>query len=450
MKETISIIGAGYVGLSTAALLSNAGYKVFLIDLDDKRLKTISQGRSFFYEAGIDPLIKKAVQNKTLLPTNDYSEAIPGSAVIFSCVGTPDNPDGSSNLNYVFAAAEETAKYVDQDSVYVQKSTVPVETGKQVKKIFEKANKSVAYVSNPEFLREGTAISDALWFDRVVCGSDDKQATQKVFDLYKALEENREALMETAGLEKPAQTGAGKYIATGLESAELIKVTANAFLAMKISFANSIAKLADGVNADVVEVMDAVGEDKRIGRAFLNAGRGYGGGCFPKDMSGLIDVMNEHSADSSMLIAAQDINMSMPGYVVMKLQEKLQGLENRKVAVLGLAFKPGTSDSRRSPAVAIANMLVKQGALVTAYDPEANEEAQEDLHQEVQVKDNVESTINEVDAVVVATDWPQLMQLDLNKTKASMQGNVFVDAMNAFDSSKVRAAQLQYIGVGKD
>jgi UDPglucose 6-dehydrogenase len=442
MEKSITIIGAGYVGLSTAALLANVGYKVYLIDVNKKRLDTIRKGKSFFFEDGIDVLIKDAVTNKTLLPTDSYKKAIPQSSIIFSCVGTPDNPDGSSNLSYVFAAAEETANYVKPGSIYVQKSTVPVETGKEVIKSFKKAGLAINYVSNPEFLREGTAIADALWFDRVVCGSQNEQAKEAIFDLYRDLEKNRNKLMEKTSLKKPNNEGAGKYISTGLESAELIKVTANAFLAMKISFANSIAKLADSVSADVVEVMDAVGEDKRIGRAFLNAGRGYGGGCFPKDMSGLIDVMNEHGADSAMLTAAQDINASMPGYIVNKLQEKIGSLDKVTVAVLGLAFKPGTSDVRRSPGVAIANTLARLGAKVTAYDPIANGEAKDDLRRDITIGKTLKNTLSGAKVVVIATDWPEFMELSFESTKV----NVVVDAMNVL---KNPPKQINYIGVGR-
>lgn len=437
---TITIIGAGYVGLSTAALLSNAGHTVHLIEINPKRLKTIKSGKSFFYEAGINNLIVKALKQKTLLPTDSYQNAVPDSTVIFSCVGTPDNPDGSSNMTYVFSAAEETAKHAKPGTIYAQKSTVPVETGQKVQQVFKSAGVPIKYVSNPEFLREGTAIADTLWFDRIVCGSNDRDAIETVFDIYRTLEKNRSKLARTAKIEKPSGVKEGSYIPTGLESAELIKVSANAFLALKISFANSIAKLADSVGADVVEVMDAVGEDQRIGRAFLNAGRGYGGGCFPKDMSGLIDVMNEHGADSSILTAAQDVNQSMNGYIVKRLQDKLGELEGTNVAVLGLAFKAGTSDTRKSPGITIANMLAKRGAKVTAYDPQANEEASEDLRKEVGLCSSRKAALEEVQAVVVATDWPEFKEL----AAKDLPGKVIVDAMNIYKLEDPRI-----IGVGR-
>lgn len=443
---TITIVGAGYVGLSTAALLANAGYRVFLVDINQERLKTIAQGRSFFYEEGIDELIKAAVTNKTLIPTDSYSESVPGSSVVFSCVGTPDNTDGSSNLSYVFEAAKQIAQEVSGQTVFVQKSTVPVGTGQKVQKIFAEKKAKVDYVSNPEFLREGTAISDALWFDRVVCGGSDKKAVETVFDLYKAIESQRDNIAKLANISAPKVIPEGSYVSTTLESAELIKVTANAFLAMKISFANSIAQLADNVGADVVEVMDAVGEDRRIGRAFLNAGRGYGGGCFPKDVSGLIASIHEHGANPELFDAVQDVNISMPGYIVTRLQSHLGGdLNGKKIAVLGLAFKAGTSDARRSPAIMMANTLAQSGAIVTAYDPEANEEAKPQLDKTIQLKPSANEAMENAEVVIVATDWPELKAL-----KSTQLKNVLVvDAMNCLDVAALKQAGVQYLGVGR-
>lgn len=275
---TITVLGAGYVGLTTAALLAHAGYKVFVVEPNQDRLKVIKSGKSFFYEEGLDDVIRLAINSNNLIPTDSYEESVPLSKFIFSCVGTPDNPDGSSNLSYVFAAAKQSATLAQTDAVYIQKSTVPVGTGRKVEAIFNDTNAKINYISNPEFLREGTALSDTLFFDRVVVGGDDKQAVDDVMKVYMELENFRDHIAHIAKI--PVGPRGDQYIATTLNSAELIKVTSNAFLALKISFANSIAKLADKADADVVEVMNAVGADTRIGRAFLNAGRGYGGGCF--------------------------------------------------------------------------------------------------------------------------------------------------------------------------
>lgn len=441
--KTISVIGSGYVGVTTAAIAANAGYKVHLIDINPERIKVLKSGKSFFYEDGIDYLIKHAVDRGSLLPSTEYT-GVKESDVIFSCVGTPDNPDGSSNLEYVFAAAETASGLLSKDAVYVQKSTVPVGTGEKVQKLLPK---NAHYVSNPEFLREGTAVFDTLFFDRIVVGGSKPNSLEKVIEIYKTIEEHRDAIAKRAGIASVADEG--QYIKTNLESAELIKVTANAFLALKISFANSIAKLADESGADVVDVMDAVGADKRIGRAFLNAGRGYGGGCFPKDVSGLIASASEHGVDMPIMVAATDVNESMPGYIASRAQEVLGGLSGKKVAVLGLAFKAGTSDARKSPGVKIANLLDKAGAEVFAYDPHANSEAKEELRSSVVISKSVLDAINGVEAVFVTTDWPEFNDLDFKKIASEMIGNLFFDAVNAFSPSHIQSAGLQYYGVGR-
>jgi UDPglucose 6-dehydrogenase len=448
MSQTVSVIGAGYVGLTTATLLAESGYKVYVVDVNEERLKTIRSGKSFFYEDGLDPLVKHAVDNKSLVPTSSYEESIPSSQFVFSCVGTPDNPDGSSNLTYVFKAAEQAAALLKDGSIYIQKSTVPVGTGDRVEKEFQKVGKSISYISNPEFLREGTAIGDTLWFDRIVVGGNDKAAVENVMGLYKTIEKHRAEIAKRAGIEIPKRE-TGSYIDTNRNSAELIKVTANAFLALKISFANSIAKLADHTGADVNEVMDAVGADRRIGRAFLNAGRGYGGGCFPKDVSGLIASATEHSVDMPIMVAATDVNETMPGYIAEKALDKLGSLKDKQVAVLGLAFKAGTSDARRSPGVKLANILARSGAKVCAYDPKANDEAKEELRRDVNICKSIDEATDGAEAVFIATEWQEFTQINLSKLKTNMKGNLFVDGMNLLDKDKAAQAGLEYIGVGR-
>jgi UDPglucose 6-dehydrogenase len=443
----ITVLGTGYVGLTTAVLFAHAGYKVYAVDVDQKRLDIIRSGRSFFYEEGLDPLVKEVIDSGMLIPTTSYEDSIPHSSVVISSVGTPDNPDGSSNLSYVFGSAEQAGSLMQTGTIYVQKSTVPVGTGERVKALFEPLQKQIRYVSNPEFLREGTALFDSLYFDRIVVGGDDTESNQAIIELYQDVEKRRDSIAAKAKINKGFQDGT--YITTTLNSAELIKVTANAFLALKISFANSIAKLADEVGADIIDIMDAVGADRRIGRAFLNAGRGYGGGCFPKDVSGLISSASEHGVDLSIMTAASELNESMPGYIANKAQEHLGSLSGKTVAVLGLAFKSGTSDARKSPGVKLANLLSKAGATVTAYDPQANEEARDDLRGPVMLSDNTGTAIDGADAVFVATDWPELKDLDLTSLRKKLAGNVFVDCMNVYDAEKVSAAGLHYIGVGR-
>ncbi len=328
-------------------------------------------------------------------------------------------------------------------TVFVQKSTVPVGTGAKI----EKQNKKFNYVSNPEFLREGTAIIDSLWPDRVVVGGQDTQSSDRVMALYKTIEKHREEIVSRTNL--VGLDVVTNYTSTNLSSAELIKVTANAFLALKISFANSIAKLADNTGADVKEVMDAVGADHRIGRAFLNAGRGYGGGCFPKDVTGLISSASEYGVDLTIMTAVSELNETMPGYIANKVQSKLGGLRGKKLAVLGLAFKPGTSDARKSPGVKLANILAHSGARVSVYDPQANGEAKEDLRRDVIVCDSMETAIKQADAVCITTDWPEFINYDLGKLAKLMSGDLFVDAMNSFTPEDIAVHDLIYVGVGR-
>jgi UDPglucose 6-dehydrogenase len=444
MGKIISVIGSGYVGVTTAAIAANAGFKVHLIDINRERIKVLKSGKSFFYEEGINPLIKHGVNSGSLLPSVSYN-GVKESEIVFSCVGTPDNPDGSSNLEYVFAAAKTAGPLMKKGAVYVQKSTVPVGTGAKVIKTIDK---HIHYVSNPEFLREGTAVFDTLFFDRIVSGGSNKPSVQKILDFYKQIEEHRDSIAKRAEISSVADEG--NYISTNLESAELTKVTANAFLALKISFANSIAKLADESGADVVDVMDAVGADKRIGRAFLNAGRGYGGGCFPKDVSGLIASASEHGVDMPIMVAATDVNESMPGYIASKAQEALGGsLKSKNIAVLGLAFKAGTSDARKSPGVKIANLLDKSGAAVKAYDPHASIEAKEELRNSIKISKSAVDATNGTDAVIIATDWPEFNELDLRQIASRMNGNLFFDAVNSFNFSYIHNVGLQYYGVGR-
>ena len=446
--QTITVLGTGYVGLTTAALLTHAGYTVYAVEPNQERLSAIKQGRSFFYEAGLDPVVETALQTGRFIPTDSYEQSVPVSDVVFSSVGTPDNPDGSSNLTYVFSAARQAGELMKQGAIYVQKSTVPVGTGAKLEAEFNALDKDIAYVSNPEFLREGTALIDTLLFDRVVVGGNDAAAVDTVLGLYRMLESKRADILKVAQLEGDDKTG--EYIATGLASAELIKVTANAFLALKISFANSIAKLADKSGADIIEVMDAVGADKRIGRAFFNAGRGYGGGCFPKDVSGLIASGLDYGVDLEIVQATQQVNGGMPGYVAEKLQDALGGtLAGKQVAVLGLAFKAGTSDARKSPGAKLANLLSQQGATVTAYDPKANEEACHELVSEVHLTEKLNDCLEQADAVVIATDWPEFTQLSPTEMSAISSARIILDAVNALDKSAYVNAGFTYLGIGR-
>lgn len=447
-NKTITVLGAGYVGLTTAALLAHAGFTVYVLEPNPLRLNVIKEGKSFFFEDGIDILISTAIENGTLIPTDSYTESVPKSSIVFSCVGTPDNPDGSTNLTYVFSAATSALECMQQGAIFAQKSTVPVGTGTRIETLFAESDKNIAYVSNPEFLREGTAVYDTLYFDRVVAGGKDHTSVEAILAVYKSLESHRETIATLASINTHERTGT--YIATSLNSAELIKVTANAFLALKISFANSIAKLSDAVGADINEVMDAVGADERIGRKFLNAGRGFGGGCFPKDVSGLIASGLEYGVQMEIMTAAQDVNYSMPGYVAEKLIRGLHtDIRGSHVAVLGLSFKAGTSDVRKSPGIAIANLLSKSGAIVSVYDPQSNSEAAEHLDRNINIVESMEAATKDTAAVVIATEWEEFLGCDLASLKEAMDGSLFVDAVNRFDTKELEKHGFSYQGVGR-
>jgi UDPglucose 6-dehydrogenase len=440
----IVIIGSGYVGTTAAALFSVSGHNVTAIDLDPKKVETINSGKAPFYEAGVNEIISAGLERGTLVATSEYETAVSAADIVFSCVGTPDNPDGSSNLAYIFGSAKEASKYLKKGAIFVQKSTVPVGTGREVTKLLPEG---VSYVSNPEFLRESTAVYDTLMFDRIVAGGEDEEANEAILDLHRTVENHFEDISRISGI---AYTSGhtGSYLSTRLESAELIKVTSNAFLALKISFANSIAQLSDATGANVQEVMSIVGEDQRIGKAFFSAGRGYGGGCFPKDVSGLISSAKGFNVDMPIMEAASTVNDRMPAYIIDKLTTQYDSLKNIKIAVLGLAFKSGTSDARRSPAIQLANLLVEKGAIVTAFDPQANHEAKSDLSSSVTVANSHEDAVAEARIVVIATDWPEFEAVSAWTPNATNL-ELLVDAVNCVDLGEVKQLGIRYIGVGR-
>lgn len=450
-QPIIAILGCGYVGLTTAALFAASGCKVYALEINQQRLTTIKAGKSFFYEEGIEPLLAHGIATGNIIPSDSYHQAIPSADFIFSCVGTPDNADGSANLSYVFEAAESAGKLMKHTAVYVQKSTVPVGTGRAVEAQLRLLNATARYVSNPEFLREGTAIADALWPDRTVVGSDDPEAAEAVLGLYRQLAAQRQVVAKLCGLQHGTTASTEPaYITTSLASAELIKVSANAFLALKISFANSIAKLADQAGADIREVMDVVGADNRIGRSFLNAGRGYGGGCFPKDVSGLIRSAEDHGVEMEIMRAVEEVNQSMPHYIINKAETALgASLADKRIAVLGIAFKSGTSDVRRSPGIAIANTLANMGAQVSVYDPEAIGETAE-LQTDITRVDSLQTATAQAEVVFVATDWPEFKDARLLSRLAQKNSwHLLVDCMNCLDGpSGTWPAKMRYIGVG--
>ena len=458
-KKKIAIVGIGYVGLSFAAVLSNCGYKVYAFDVDKEKVETLNSGRAHFTEKGLDKLIASGVKKGNLIGTTSYNEYLPLADIIFSCVGTPDLPDGSSNLNYIFDVAKIVGELAKDGVVYVQKSTVPVGTGRQVMKIVQEVNPKLnfSYVSNPEFLSEGSAVYDTFMTDRVVLGSDDPKAIDYVLGLYKSIQEtsnlvNLKDVSDFAHVYRAKQNGhqeSFKEVKTSLESAELIKVTSNALLSLKISFANSIALLCDEVGVDINEVMDGVGTDKRIGRSFLYAGRGYGGGCFPKDVRGLISVAKKHKVELPIMEASVAVNDDMPRVIIEKIKKKLGKLGGKKVALLGLSFKPGTSDVRRSPALKIAELLIKEGCFVFAYDPAAMEEAKKEVGDKIIFMASTQDALSDCDFVCIATEWPEFTEFDYSKYADKISDKLIVDCQNRVDKEKLKEKGFEYIGVGR-
>jgi UDPglucose 6-dehydrogenase len=450
---TISIIGTGYVGLTLASLTSKVGYKTYCIDVIPKKIETIKKSKSYFYELGLDDLVKQGIDSGNLVPTLDYKEGLNDADIVFLCVGTPSDGNGRFDLSYLLSAIKEAVKCVKDGVIFVQRSTVAVGTGKTVMKMIDEINPDLeyTYLSSPEFLREGSAVIDSIRPDRIVVGGDNEKAKEKVFKIFKEIDGiASQIIKESPEISKYAMNnisnGNGKdlkfkdkCISTKLESAELIKVTANSFLATKISFANNIARLCDKVDANVNEVMDGVGMDRRISRSFLYAGIGFGGGCFPKDVKGLINSLDEHNVDSQFFNEVLDVNSSQVDYVIDCIKE--MGIKSGKVGVLGLAFKQGTSDVRESPACRLCEALVEDGYEVIGTDPQAIEEAKKMFPERDNPKytEDIEDVFKDSSIVVLATDWPEFKELDYVKLSEMMKNKNFYDARNYLDRNKMES-----------
>lgn len=448
----ISVIGTGYVGLTLSALLARAGHKVHCIDVIPEKIETIKKGKSYFYELGLDNLVKYGIDKGNLIPTLDYKEGVKDADIIFLSVGTPSGEDGGWDLTYVYDAVESAAKYMKEGTIFVQRSTVPVGTGKRAMTIIKETNPSVkfTYLSSPEFLREGSAVLDSIIQDRIVVGGDGDDAKQTIFDLFEGVEKMADDITkETPEIHNYAmsyiQNGEHKHgefkdkcISTCLESAELIKVCSNTFLATKISFANNVARVCDQVGANVTEVMNGVGMDRRIGRSFLYAGLGFGGGCFPKDVKGLIRSTEDLGIDASLFQQVYDLNMSQVMYVIDSIKE-MGILPGAKVGVLGLAFKPGTSDVRVSPAGRLCKSLSSEGYEVAGTDPQAIEESRKDFPEDEHFRyvNSVEEVFKDSDLVILATEWPEYREMDYTKYADMMKSKNFYDSRNVLDREKL-------------
>jgi len=431
----IAVVGAGYVGLVTGACFAEFGVNVICVDIDPDKIERLGRGESPIYEPGLDQLVKKNLQAGRLSFTTDIAAAIRQSLVIFIAVGTPPQTDGSADLSFVEGVARSVAEHMDSYKVVATKSTVPVGTGKRLTALIrEQQNRQIDFsvVSNPEFLREGAAIGDFMRPDRVVIGGSDSQAIAIMRDLYRPL-----YLIETP------------FVITSLEGAELIKYAANAFLATKISFINEIANLCERVGCDVHDVARAIGMDRRIGGKFLHAGPGFGGSCFPKDTAALSVIGRQFSSPVRIVDTVIEVNQRQRQSMIPKI-EKLAGgdLAGKRIAVLGLAFKPETDDMRDAPSVDIIHGLVEHGAAVIAFDPAAQDEAKKMLPDIEYAANEYEAALG-ADALVFVTEWNQFRALDMNRIRQSMRVPRIADLRNIYTPGDLRELGFEYVGVGR-
>lgn len=427
----ISIVGTGYVGLVSGVCFAELGHNVMCIDNNKDKVEMLRNDVIPIYEPGLEELVKANKREKRLSFSTDIKEGVEHGKIIFIAVDTPSKSNGEADLSFVEAVSRQIASHLSEYRLIVEKSTVPVQTGEWVMKtIKETVKPGVEFdvASNPEFLREGTAINDFLKPDRVILGVTSDRASSLLVKLYEPLN--------------------APLLITDIRSAELIKHSANAFLAVKISFINSIANICDIVGADVAKVARGIGLDKRIGMHFLNAGVGYGGSCFPKDVSAFINISDQVGYDFKILKAIQEVNYEQHKVVVNKLMKSLGDLSGKKIAVLGLTFKPDTDDLRNAPALTIIRHLREEGAEVRVYDPVAMKRAREILNDIRFCEDSYEAA-EDADAAVIITEWSQFRFLDLHKLKSLMRRALIVDGRNVYDPARVRAMGFEYHGIGR-
>jgi UDPglucose 6-dehydrogenase len=428
----ICVIGTGYVGLVTGTCFADLGNQVTCLDLDVTRINNLLNGQMPIYEPGLEQLVKQNVQAKRLQFTTDYKQALQGVEYAFIAVGTPSGVDGEADLQYVKSAAESIADLVDWPILVINKSTVPVGTGDWVADVIRRRRGSrtlqFSVVSNPEFLREGSAINDFMNPDRVVLGSEDRAAANQVAEIYQPLR--------------------CTIIITDVRTAEMIKYASNAFLATRISFINEIGNICEELGADVREVALGMGYDKRIGHAFLDAGLGWGGSCFPKDVKALEHMAVLNGTQPQLLQAVMEINRNQRRRAVMKLRKALGSLNDKTIGVLGLSFKPNTDDIRDAAALEIIHLLQNEGAHVHAYDPQAMENAAKVL-KNVKLCEDPYQVADGADALLLATEWNEFKQIDFGQIIKLLRNPVILDGRNLWDSEHLKAIGFTYIGIGR-
>ena len=431
----VTILGTGYVGLVSGTCFSEFGFEVCCVDKDIDKISNLNLGIMPIYEPGLENIVNKNRDAGRLKFSNDINDYIKNADIIFIAVGTPARRgDGHADLKYIYEAAEQIAKNISNYTVIVTKSTVPIGTGDEVKKLIKKINPSADFdmVSNPEFLREGNAIDDFMRPDRVVVGVESERAKEVMSTIYKPL-----FLIETP------------IVYTDLKTAELIKYSANAFLAVKISFINQIADLCEKVGADVHDISRGMGLDKRIGSKFLHPGPGYGGSCFPKDTLALVQTAKTHNIDLSIVKTTIGYNEKRKSKMADKIIENLgNNLSNQKVAILGLAFKPGTDDMRDSPALEIIPRLLKEGITISAFDPEAMNEAKL-LLSDIQFSDTIEDCLQGADALVILTEWNEFRGLTVSKLKGLLKGKILIDLRNALNPENFEESDFTLVQIGR-
>lgn len=420
------------MGLVSGTCLAELGHSVICVDNNKEKIEKLQKGVSPIYEPGLSELIRKNEKENRLSFTNSVAKAVEKSDIIFIAVHTPTRDNGETDLQYVEAVSKEVAMAMDKYKVIISKSTMPVKTGQKIKEIITKfCNKSIKFdvVSNPEFLKEGAAIKDFLKPDRIVIGVESKKAEKIMRDIYSPIK--------------------APIIFTSIESAEIIKHSCNAFLATKISFINTIANICEKNNADVKEVALAMGLDKRIGGAFLDAGIGFGGSCFPKDVSAFINVAEKSGYDFNLLKEVKRINKKQREIFLEKIIQKTPGIKGKKIAVLGLSFKPDTDDMREAPSIDIINGLLEKGAVIKAFDPAAIEKAKEIFKDKIIYCKNTKEALNSSDVLIILTEWEHFKKLKPKEIKKLMKSYNIFDGRNIFEPKKMKKMGFNYYSIGR-
>lgn len=427
----ICFVGAGYVGLVTGTCFADLGNNVICVDNNEEKINTLKSGGVPIYEPGLNEMIERNINKNRLSFTTSIAEGVEASDIIFIAVNTPPLPDGEADLSFVENVSREIAQTMTTYKLIVEKSTVPVETGEWIKhtiKINNKHQVEFDVASNPEFLREGTAVYDIMNPDRVVIGVESARAEKILRELY-------------APFNAP-------IIVTDIKSAELIKHASNSFLATKISFINAVANICERTGADVLKVAEGMGYDARISKSFLNAGAGFGGSCFPKDLKAFIHIAQKHGYDFKLLKEVENINKEQRELVVTKIKKAVWILKDKKIGIWGLAFKPNTDDMRSAPSIDIIKMLQSEGASIKAFDPVSNEKAQQILKNVTFCKDPYEVAQGS-DCLVVITEWNEFKEIDLAKVKDEMANPVIIDGRNIYDPAKMKELGFIYYGIGR-